>query len=97
MNELIDSLRDLSDEVFDFFERVYLFGSSLYMYEPNDIDIILVYDKNKLERLEYEKARVEKELAGRLGDMGFDFTTLNQSELTQTAFLACVPHVRIKE
>ena len=89
-------LKENQEDVFRFFEEVYLFGSSLRTCKPNDIDIILVYKKENLACVKFEKDRVAKLLASKLGDVSFDFTTLNKSELIQTEFLMRVDYQTIK-
>ena len=96
MNRILDSLLKNQDDVFGFFEEVFLFGYSLRNGVSNDIDILLVYDADSLEQVNLEKSRVEQGLADKFSDSILDITTLSKSELRQTDFLAKVSHRKIK-
>ena len=88
MTQILDVLLNCKDDTFAFFDEVFLFGSSLYVDTPNDIDVLLVYAEDRLKQV--------KSLAHKLGGYNFDFTVLNRSELRQTSFLMKVQHRKIK-
>ena len=96
MNQILDALLNGKDDVFGFFDQVFLFGSSLAADAPNDIDILLVYEGVSPELAHFEKERILRELADILVDYSLDFTTLSKSELRQTEFLTKVPRRQLK-
>lgn len=96
MTKILWILLNCKDDTFAFFDEVFLFGSSLNVDTPNDVDILLVYAEDRLKQVKSEKAKVAKELAQKLGRYNFDFTVLNRSELQQTSFLMKVQHRKIK-
>ena len=96
MTRLVAALKENQEDIFRFFEEVYLFGSSLRACKPNDVDIILVYKKENLACVKFEKGRVAKLLASKIGEVSLDFITLNKSELIQTEFLTRVDYEIIK-
>ena len=83
-------------ELLGFFDQAYLFGSSLFSNEPNDLDILLVYDENMLEQVKSEKARVEEKIEGIIGIDSVDLTVLSLGELEQTNFLKTVSYRKLK-
>ncbi len=96
MSEARDILLNDQGQVFEFFDQVFLFGSSLWTDTPNDIDILLIYEAATAERVNIEKDKVEEVLAEMFQDCTIDFTTLSKSELQETNFLTYVVHQRIK-
>lgn len=96
MNQILDALLNGKDDVFGFFDQVYLFGSSLGADAPNDIDLLLVYEGATPEQVHIEKERIVLVLADIFVDCSLDFTTLSKSELRQTDFLTQVPHLQVK-
>lgn len=81
---------------FGFFTGAYLFGSSLYDDNPNDVDIILLYDEKKIRLVGPEKDRLENTLATILNGLPIDFTTLTVSEAAQVGFLDRITYRCIK-
>ena len=79
-----------------FFDAVYVFGSVLTSQSPNDIDILLVYDDERLCEVEAARTRLEMELQDKLGDAEIHFTTLNRNEMQHTSFLELVHYVKLK-
>lgn len=96
MNPIVEGLLECPDELFEFFEQVFLFGSSVDLVAPNDIDILLIYRRDRLAEVSLQKARLEIALTQILGDLVFHFTALNQAELQQTKFSSQVRHIRVK-
>ena len=45
MSQIVDVLFNGKDDLFGFFDQVFLFGSSISADAPNDIDILLVYER----------------------------------------------------
>ena len=96
MSEILATLLNNQCDTFAYFDQVFLFGSSLWNNAPNDIDILLIYDSSNLDQVNAEKDRIEEILMSKLPDATIDFTTLQKSELRQTAFLTKVPHRKLK-
>ena len=96
MNRIINFLLE-NKCIFNFFEQVYLFGSNLNTNKPNDVDILLVYEKSKVKDVKFEKAKVKKVLSDSLKGLEIDLTTLNQCELIETGFLERVCYKKIKD
>jgi len=83
--------------IFDSFDQVYLFGSSLDQHLiPNDIDILLVYTEYS-HRIKESTSRIYEEL-GKATDMSIDLTVLSVEEITSTSFLNRISpnYMRIK-
>lgn len=96
MNSFIEVLLDGRDELFEFFEQVFLFGSAIYTDAPNDIDILLVYREDRLEELILQRATLSIALTQRCESYIFHLTILNEAELQETNFLVRVRHIRVK-
>lgn len=79
-----------------FFDAVYVFGSALSSPSPNDIDILLVYDDERLCEVEAARTRLEMELRDKFGNAEIHFTTLNHNEIQYTGFLELVRHEKLK-
>lgn len=71
--------------IFSEFSKAYLFGSSLNNECPNDVDILLVYDKYSRD-IENKKNAIELFLHNIL-KLPIDITMLSNQELEQTKFL----------
>ena len=72
--------------IFDFFSEVYVFGSILKNVDlPNDIDLLLVYDKYS-EHIYSEEDNVFLAVKKLIG-LRADLTILSRKELLQTKFL----------
>lgn len=71
--------------IFNFFSNAYLFGSCLINKHPNDIDILLIYDKYSKD-IASQKIVIEL-LLGNILKMPIDITMLSNQELEQTKFL----------
>ena len=96
MNSIINFFLQ-NKHVFYFFKQVYLFGSILYIKKPNDIDILLIYEKHKLKDVKLEKVNLQRRLSDNLQGINIDFTTLNQYELVETSFLKQITYIQIKD
>ena len=83
--------------LFDVFHDVYLFGSCLDKENPNDIDLLLIYDRVAMDDVIDAKSRIichlEKET---VLNLRIDVTMLSVMELEQTRFLDVSSHVKIK-
>ena len=97
MNIIRSCLLDVRVGTFDFFDEVYLFGSSLETNDPEDIDLILVY-RNGLKLSEVSAARqnVVDTLCLNLEGKLIDTMTLSEVELVQSGILERIRHKRIK-
>lgn len=72
--------------IFELFTKVYLFGSVIKSNkEPNDIDLLLIYQKYS-EDIFGAKNAIESFL-NKLFDLGIDITILSEKELEQTGFM----------
>ena len=90
-------LVNIRDETFDFFEEVYLFGSSLEKSEPEDIDLLLVYRGGQdLSEVAVARRKVIDILGLKWEETLIDLTTLSEAELAQTGFLKRIQYKRIK-
>lgn len=96
MKNALANLLNSQSEVFGFFDQVFLFGSSLWSLDPNDIDILLVYETGNPQQANIEKDKIEMLLTWRLPGYVIDFTTLSKIELEQTDFLSKVMYWKIK-
>ena len=73
-------------QIFQSFTDVYIFGSVIKNNSiPNDIDLLLVYDKYSTE-IQSEKDYIYFFLE-KILDLSVDLTTLSQEELLETKFL----------
>lgn len=72
-------------KIFDFFTKVYIFGSSINKEHPNDIDLLLVYEDYG-EVIQNEKNAILLFLE-KLLKLPIDITILSERELTETRFL----------
>jgi len=85
MNKIVDLILESSD-IFDYFSKVYLFGSSLNINKkPNDIDLLLVYGVYSKEVLAEKKAIIL--FLEELFELPIDITVLSEKELEETRFL----------
>ena len=84
-NKTIDQIQN-SMELFDGFDKVYLFGSVLEEESiPNDVDILLIYSEYSysiIEQINNIKTTLEKSL-----DLSVDLTVLSVEEVLETQFL----------
>lgn len=72
--------------IFELFTKVYLFGSVIKSNkEPNDIDLLLIYQKYSEDIFDAKNA-IESFL-NKLFDLGIDITILSEKELEQTGFI----------
>ena len=84
-NHIIDLLFK-NIQIFQFFTRVYVFGSVVKNnITPNDVDLLLVYDKYSNE-IQSEKDYICSFLE-KIFDFHLDLTVLSEKELFQTKFL----------
>jgi predicted nucleotidyltransferase len=85
MNKLFKIISDHID-IFNSFTEVYLFGSVIQSNkEPNDVDLLLVYEKYSDEILD-AKNMIESFLKNLLV-LNIDATILSEQELEQTGFI----------
>ena len=96
MITIYDFLCECSNEVFDTFLEAYLFGSVITSDTPNDIDILLVYDKQKMPYVPAGKNKIREILSLKFDCLPVHFTTFSMSELEQTGFLNKIPFKKIK-
>ena len=97
MSNIWNCLLDIRDGTFDFFDEVYLFGSSLETNDPEDIDLILVYRKGQeLSEVSAARQNVVNNLCLKWEGKLIDATTLSEAELVQTGILKRIRHKRIK-
>ena len=90
-------LLDIGDGTFDFFDEVYLFGSSLERNDPEDIDLILVYRRGQdLSEVAAARQNVVDALCLKWDGKLIDATTLSEAELAQTRVLQRIRHKKIK-
>lgn len=80
--------------IFDSFSEVYIFGSVLLTNTPNDVDILLVYER-EINRIGLEKGKISDFFAFTIGIDGH-LVTLSKNEMEQTKFLDYVAYERIK-
>lgn len=72
--------------LFDSFESIYLFGSILDNNKiPNDIDLLLIYEKNSIQLLD-ELKKISVILEERY-ELPIDFTILSTNEAKEVKFL----------
>ena len=91
-------LLDIRDGTFDFFDEVYLFGSSLEKNDPEDIDLLLVYKGGQdLSEVATAKQNVVDALCLMWEGKLIDVTTLSKAELAQTGFLGRIQYKPIKD
>ena len=93
MNKFVDLVL-AHRHIFTIFSKVYLFGSCLKNEYPNDIDILLIYDKYSRD-IENQKMIIEFCLNSILR-LPIDMTIMSQQELEQTKFLEKIQSKYIK-
>ena len=97
MSNIWSCLLDIRDGTFDFFDEVYLFGSSLKTSDPEDIDLILVYRRGQdLSEVVAARQNVVDTLCLKWEGKLIDATTLSEAELVQTGILERIRHKKIK-
>ena len=93
---MLTRLKEVHNVSTTFFDEVYVFGSSLWIESPNDIDILLVYEDTRLWQVAAEKTRLEAELDDSVCEVMHHFTILSHAELEQTNFLDLVHYLKLK-
>lgn len=93
-NEVVAALR-CSAALFDKFDLVYLFGSSVFSLIPSDIDLVLVYSTLSIEAVQTELDRIDLVLTPLLG-APIHFTALSESEFAEATPLRGEAAVRLK-
>ena len=97
MSIIWSCLLDIRDGTFDFFDEVYLFGSSLEKDDPEDIDLIMVYGRGQdVSEVAAARQKVVDALCLKWEGKLIDVTTLSEAELRRTRFLDRIQHKRIK-
>ena len=90
-------LLDISDGTFDFFDEVYLFGSSLQRNDPEDIDLILVYRRGQdLGEVAAARQSIVDTLCQKGDGILIDATALSETELAKTRILKRIRHKKMK-
>ncbi len=90
-------LLDVQDAIFDCFDEVYLFGSSLVKDDPVDIDVLLVYKSGQdLSEVSAARLNVVNALSKVFQGKLIDVTALSEEELAHSRFLEKVRHIQIK-
>ncbi len=88
-SDIITSFLCRKHELFNFFDQVFLFGSTLKSNViPNDIDLLLVYsvyNKKISNEIDFIKSSLEKDTL-----LPIDFTVLSMNELHEESFLSKV-------
>lgn len=84
MNKIVSSISE-NINTFNFFTKVYIFGSSINNEHPNDIDLLLIYEDYK-DVLQNEKNYISLFLE-KLLKLPIDITILSEKELKETRFL----------
>ena len=95
MNDILKVLQMECMEAIGFFSDVYLFGSSLYKTNPNDIDLLVVYEGDASFSIEKQKEKIFDLLVSETG-IECHFVTLSRDEMDQTRFLNYVTYKKIK-
>ena len=98
MNRLCETLFAIRDrgDLLEPFVQVHLFGSALISDTPTDVDILLVYRRADMPRVRAASAEFRNTLSRALPGLDVHFTTLSESETTQTKFLDKVAYQQIK-
>ena len=98
MSIVWNCLLDIRDDTFDFFDEVYLFGSSLERNDPEDIDLILVYRRGQdLGEVAAARQNVVDTLCLKWDGRLIDATALSEAELAQSRILERIRHKKIKD
>ena len=95
MKDILKVLQGECIEAIGFFNEVYLFGSSLHETNPNDIDLLLVYEGDVSHIIEEKKGNIFELLVSNTG-IECHFVTLSRTEMRQTEFLNYVINKKIK-
>ena len=96
MNDnIIKVLQEECIEEISFFSEVYLFGSSLCRTNPNDIDLLIIYEEGADSHIEKKKGNIFDLLMSAMG-IECHFVTLSRNEIDQTKFLNHVVHKKLK-
>lgn len=99
MNEFFRVCRGeiLGNKSYSIFDAIYLFGSSLYSTQPNDIDILLIYEDGKrVEDVCSARIKLIDTLSAAFCGMDVHCVTLSEAELKKTRFLDKVKSEKIK-
>ena len=88
MNNFRIALWGVRDQIPECFHSVYLFGSSLYDGNPEDVDILAVYhDGEDMVSVVAERHSLLDVLVCRFEGMIVDLVTLSDEELRMSGFL----------
>ena len=94
MSDILSILKERR-AAFDFFSEVYLFGSSLLVTNPADIDLLLVYEGVAERHIEDKKSEIVDLMISSTG-IECHFVTLSRNEIEQSHFLGYVVHKKVK-
>lgn len=96
INSIVEALIDMRD-VFEQFSEVYVFGSTTYSDSPNDLDLLLVYERITVEQAIVAKNRLVHVLETRFECVNrIDVTMFEKIELDRSSFLSVTTNIRIK-
>ena len=95
MNTILDIFKNGCIEKMWVFQEVYLFGSAVTASNPNDLDLLLVYDSVESSEVESAKDAMFNCFAAATG-LKCHFVTLSKNELAQTNFLNLITCKRVK-
>ncbi len=97
MNRMVPFLDAESEKLLWAFRAVKVFGSVLTSARPNDVDVLVVYDKSCIAR---QVSRDVQALGHKLSNLfaGVDvhITALNHEEVREARFLTCLPGIVLK-
>ena len=84
---MIQLLFQERNNAFQFWRNIYVFGSILTSYQPNDVDILLVYRVGTLEQCKVEKEKLRSILLKKFNEITVDLVLMSSSEVRQSQFL----------
>ncbi len=86
--DVYDSLVYIRDDFPKLFHHIYLFGSSLYVNVPEDIDVLLIHnDQLDVRHIIAERRRVLDLLQATFDGVIIHLTTMSNAELSDTGIL----------
>ncbi len=94
MSNILSALQERIP-AFDFLGEVYLFGSALLTDNPDDIDLLLVYEGVAEQCIEDKKGEIVDLVVSIIG-IECHFVTLSRNEIQQSHFLNYITYKKIK-